>query len=201
MDESSLSGMNVEHPISSSETINTSNNTNISFQKDNKLSDDLKKQIIRSIARNLKEIIKDNILNNQMKFIQKDILYYKNIPSISIEDYIYRIYKNTKMNLSTLIISIIYIDRFCELNSYYISMNNIHNIFLTACLLSLKFNEDKTISSKYYSYVAGIPVFILNNFEFYFCQKLKFSFFVEPNLYQQYFEYFCQIPIKKKGKQ
>jgi len=197
MNESSISKINTDNCISSKETTQTNFNT----IADNDFQDDLKKQIIKLIAKNLKEIIKDNILNNQMKMMQQDILYFKMIPNISLENYIYRIFKNTKMNISTLILSIIYIDRFCELNQYVISMNNIHNLLLTACLLSMKFNEDEIISSKYYAYIAGIPVFILNNFELYFCIKLNFSFFVEESLFQKYYDFFCKNPnIKKKSQ-
>lgn len=196
MDESSSSGTNLTNSLPSKVTSTTIHNVNVSFEKDYPLTEKFQKQIIKSIARILREIIKDNILNNQMKFLQQDILYYQNIPNISLEDYIYRIYKNTKMNLSTLIISIIYIDRFCENNKYVISMNNIHNLLLTCCLLSLKYNEDKNISSKYYAYVAGVSVITLNNLEFFLCIKLNHCFFVEQELYQKYFDYFSKN-IKK----
>ena len=153
----------------------------------------MQKQIIKSIAQNLKEIIKENIRNNQMKFIKLDIFYISRQPPISLEDYINRIFKNTKMNISSLIISIIYIDRFTELNGYVLSLKNIHRIFLTACLLSFKFNEDININTKYYANVAGIPVQDLNNLEFYLIVNLNFSLFVDYDTYQKYFEYFCKF--------
>ena len=153
----------------------------------------LKKHIIKSIAQNLKGIIKENIQNNQMKFVIKsDIFYLNHFPPISIEDYINRIYQRTKMNISTLIISVIYIDRFCETNGYVLSLNNIHRIILAACLLSIKFNEDINLSTQYYASVAGVPVNDLNNLECYLYVKLKFSLFVEYDFYQKYFEYFCK---------
>ena len=110
MNESlSFSGFNTDNSLCSKETVNTST----SFEKDNPIPQDKKKYITKSISKNLKEIIKENIQNNQMKFVQKDIFYFNSIPEISIDDYINRIYKYTKMNISSLIMSIIYIDRFC----------------------------------------------------------------------------------------
>ena len=188
MNESSISSFNTDISISSKEAINTST----SFEKDNPVSEDIKKYIIKSISKNLKEIIKENIQNNQMKYVRNDIFYYSHVPSIAIEDYIKRIYKNTKMNISSLIMSIIYIDTFCEINRYVLSMNNIHRIILTACLLSIKFNEDININTKYYAEVAGIPVQDLNNLEFHFIVKIRFSLFVDYYIYQKYFEYFCK---------
>jgi len=167
---------------------------------DNPISEDIKIHIIKSISKNLKEIIKENIKNKQILFIKNDIFYYKHIPTITIEDYIKRIYKCTKMNLSSLINSIIYIDTFCEMNKYVLSMHNIHRMLLTSCLLSIKFNEDVNVNTKYYAEVAGIPVQDLNNLEFYFIVKIRFSLFVNYYIYQKYFEYFCKYKISEDKK-
>ena len=167
---------------------------------DNPISEDIKMHIIKSISKNLKEIIKENIKNKQILFIKNDIFYYKHIPTITIEDYIKRIYKCTKMNLSSLINSIIYIDTFCEMNKYVLSMHNIHRMLLTSCLLSIKFNEDVNVNTKYYAEVAGIPVQDLNNLEFYFIVKIRFSLFVNYYIYQKYFEYFCKYKISEDKK-
>jgi len=194
MDESSLSGFTTENSLSISSKempINSCTKYEKYFSK--YISKDLKKRIIKSIAQNLKGIIKENIQNNQMKFVIKsDIFYLNHFPPISIEDYINRIYNGTKMNISTLIMSIIYIDRFCETNGYVLSLNNIHRILLAACLLSIKFNEDFNMNTQYYANVAGVQVNDLNNLECYLYVKLKFSLFVEYDFYQKYFEYFCQ---------
>jgi len=173
-----------------------------SFEKYNSIynSKDLNKQIIKSITHNLREIIKENIHNNQMKYVIKSDLFYLNrLPPISIEDYIKRIFNYTKMNLSSLILSIIYIDRFCESNGYILSLNNIHRMLLAACLLSIKFNEDININTKYYANVAGVSVTDLNNLEYYFYVKLEFSLYIDYDFYQKYFEYFCKnIKIDNK---
>ena len=194
MDESILSGFTTENSLSAI-TKEASLNTFKSLEKyfPIYISKDLQKRIIKSIAQNLKGIIKENIQNNQMKFVNKsDIFYLNHFPPISIEDYINRIYKGTKMNISTLILSIIYIDRFCETNGYILSLNNVHRILLAACLLSLKFNEDVNIDAQYYANIAGVPINDLNNLECYLYVKLKFSLFVEHDFYQKYFEYFSK---------
>ena len=183
-----MNEISIDNSISSKETINSS----ISFERDNPISEDIKMHIIKSISKNLKEIISENIQNNQRKYIKNDIFYYRHIPTITIEDYIKRIYKCTKMNISSLINSIIYIDTFCEMNKYVLSMHNIHRILLTSCLLSIKFNEDINVNTKYYAEVAGIPVQDLNNLEFYFIVKIRFSLLVDYYMYQKYFEYFCK---------
>jgi len=192
MEESSTDNINFNNIIDSKPNFLSSQ---ASFEKYNPIynSKDLNKHIIKSITHNLREIIKENIHNNQMKYVIKSDLFYLNrLPPISIEDYIKRIFNYTKMNLSSLILSIIYIDRFCELNGYILSLNNIHRMLLAACLLSIKFNEDININTKYYANVAGVTVTDLNNLENYFYIKLNFSLYIDYDFYQKYFEYFCK---------
>jgi len=197
MEDLSSSVINTDNSISSKETaINTSQN----LETKNEISPYKQKQIIKSIAQNLRDIIKENIRKNLIKYVKYDLFYIGRNPPISIEDYINRIYKMTKMNISSLILSVIYIDRFSELNGYILSMKNIHRIILTACLLSIKFNEDVNISSKYYASIAGIPVYDLNNLEFYLIVKLQFGLFVNYDIYQKYFEYFCKPMSNEKKK-
>ena len=163
MDESSSTIVNTDNSTSSKETaINT--NPNIEYY--NQISPYMEKHIIKSIAQNLRDIIRENIRNNQMKYVKFDLFFINRQHSISIEDFINLIYKSTKMSISTLIMSIIYIDKFCEINKYILSLKNIHRILIASCLLSIKFNED-SISTKYYSKIAGTNDIDLNNLEIY----------------------------------
>ena len=193
MDDSSSTIMNTDNSISSKETeINTSQN----IEYNNQISLFTQKHIIKSIAQNLRDIIKQNIRNNQMKNVRHDLFYIQGQFSISIEEYINIIFKGTKMSLSTLIISIIYIDKFIELNGYILSLKNIHRILVASCLLSIKFNED-TISTKYYSKIVGINDNDLNILELYFYIKLQFSLLIDYDCYKQYFDYFSNFNLDK----
>ena len=193
MDDSSSIIINTDNSISSKETaINTSQN----IDNYNQISSYDPKQIIKSIAQNLRDIIRENIRNNQMKYVKQDLFYINRHQSISIEDFIKLIYKNAKMSLSTLIISIIYIDKFCEINKYILSLKNVHRILIASCLLSIKFNED-CISTKYYSKIVGIYDCDLNNLELYFYIKLQFSLFVDDDDYKRYFDYFSKFNLGK----
>ena len=102
------------------------------------------------------------------------------------------------INISTLIISIIYIDKFCDKNDYYLTQNNIFRILLSVCILSLKFNEDITVNYKNYSEIAAVSVEDLKNLEFYMYLKLHFSLKVEYDLYKSYYDYFSNYSLPKK---
>ena len=97
------------------------------------------------------------------------------------------------MNISTLILSIIYIDAFCERFQYVLSLNNIYRLLIIAIYISLKYNEDVFVNTKTYAAIAGVSPDDLKNLEFQMCVALDFSFFVKSDYYQQYFVYFSKF--------
>ena len=194
MNESSILSNTSDASIVSRET-----EVNSSYESQTSKETDLKNHIINSISISLKDIIKENkktISNN----VNKDIFYLSFIPPISLEDYIKRLVKYSNMDISTLINSIIYIDYFCDKNKYYLTPNNIFRILLSACLLSLKFNEDITVNYKTYAEIAAVSVEDLKNLEFYMYLKLHFSLNVKYELYKSYYDYFANYKIPKNEK-
>ena len=191
MNESLLSNT-TDNSIVSRET-----EINSSYESQTSKETDLKNHIINSISLSLKDIINENI-KLISKDANKDIFYLSFIPPISLEDYIKRLMKYSKMDISTLIISIIYIDYFCDKNKYFLTPNNIFRILLSACLLSLNFNEDIIVNDKEYAEIAAVSVEDLKNLEFYMYLKLHFSLNVKYELYKSYYDYFANYKIKKK---
>ena len=194
MDESSLLCNTTDNSIVSKET-----DINSSYESQTSKEIDLNNQIINSISLSLKDIINENIQIE--KYVKKDMFYLSFIPPISLKDYIIRLFKYSKMEISSLIIAIIYIDSFCNKNKYILTANNIYRIVLSACLLSIKFNEDITINYKYYSEIAAVSLEDLKNLEFYMFLKLHFSLKVEYDLYKSYYDYFKNYSIPKKDKE
>ena len=192
MDESSL-GNNTDISIISRETdANTSVNT--SFESQCPISPNLKNHIISAIALNLKDLIEENKKNNNF-FWKDNIFYLEQIPPISLEDYIRHLVKYTNMNISTLILSIIYIDQFCEKYRYILSLNNIYRLLLVSVFISLKFNEDVMVDAKTYANIAGVSLDDLKMLELQMCTALNFEFFVKSEYYQQYFAYFSKYSV------
>lgn len=184
-------------------SINTNDNSFLikesetSFEKQTvENNDTLKTHIIDSIALCLEELIKDK------RKTAHDIFYLSLIPQISLNEYIKNLIKLTNMNISTLIIAIIYIDRFCYLNNYILTINNIYRILISTCLLSLKFNQDEKITNKKYSEIVHVSIKDLKILEFQMYLKLQFSLVVEIKLYKKYFDYFSNysLPQLKRTK-
>lgn len=194
MDES-LSSVNTDNSIVSKET---EASTSISFEAQNSISQDIKNHIINAVTVNLKDIIEENRQSDREKYIRQDIFYLSNIPSISLNSYIKRLVKYTKMDISSLILSIIYIDMFCIKFKYVLSLNNIYRLLLTSCLISIKYNEDITVDTKTYSEIAGVSVEDLNNLELQFFVLLDYKLSVTEDYYQQYFDYLSKFILSKE---
>ena len=163
-----------------------------SLDKKNQLNKLLKEDKIRI---NTIKIISD-LLNNiceenenktqNISLINIKQFMTKVIPSISIEDYMMNLFIYTKINESTIILILIYIDRFCNLNNVSLSYYNIHKIILAAMISAIKYNEDNIYSMNFYAKLGGISTVELNLLEYKFLTMIHFSVFVEEELFTKY---------------
>lgn len=84
-------------------------------------------KIVTLVALSIKEIIEinKNVSNEKDYFEAKNAetspFYSKRVPNITLEAYLQRIVKYTKMEASSLILTSIYVDRFCEKNEYFLT--------------------------------------------------------------------------------
>ena len=54
----------------------------------------------------------------------------KKVPNVTIQNYLMRLLKYTKMENSTLVLILVYIDRVCDLNKMQLNYYNIHKYIL-----------------------------------------------------------------------
>lgn len=142
------------------------------------------------------EIISDLFINiceeNKIKKKNKNFLIKsftnKFIPSITIKDYILRLAKHSKVNESTIIITLIYIDRICNMNHLNLTYYNIHKLILASFILAIKYNEENYYSMSYYSKIGGISLSELNNLEFECLILIRYNLFIQPKLFDKYYK-------------
>ena len=142
------------------------------------------------------EIISDLFINiceeNKIKKSNKNFLIKsftnKFIPSISIKDYILRLAKHSKVNESTIIIVLIYIDRICNINHLNLTYYNIHKLILASFILAIKYNEENYYSMAFYSKIGGISLSELNNLEFECLILIRYNLFIQPKLFDKYYK-------------
>ena len=143
-------------------------------------------EIISDLLNNICEEnkIKSETINQNIKPFMT-----KNIPSMSIKDYLIRLSQFTKMNESTIILILIYIDRICNINNFRLSYRNIYKLILSSMIVAIKYNEDNFYSSEIYAKLGGLSVHELNYLEFQFLILIKFSLFIEKDLFDKYNDY------------
>lgn len=110
-------------------------------------------------------------------------------PSVKITDYLERLAKYTKLENSTLIIMLIYLDRIADEFSNELTYKNIHRLVFSAVIAAIKYNEDDYYSNEFYAKVGGIKLNEANDLEEAFCVGMEFAFFVSIELFERYKSY------------
>ena len=109
-------------------------------------------------------------------------------PGLSLLNYLRRILHFLKLDFSTLIIAMIYIDRICK-EKVFLNEFNIHRIMIIAIYIAYIYNEDKKYDNNYLSLVSGMSKNEILTLEEDFLELIEFKLFVNDEVYHQYKEY------------
>ena len=150
------------------------------IEPENQLQSEVAKLILEIIDIN-KEMTNTSIHESQFSG--------KKIPKISIELYIDRLKRYFNFEDNTLILTLIYLDRFCEFNSIKLKINNFHRLFLICLLVAIKYNEDLYYPNSFYAKIGGITLTDLNCMEENYLDLIEYSVFVEEELFNKYSKY------------
>ena len=162
-------------------------------QKDNSLQLSISLAIEQLLSENRKQKYYASKIREQSKMIFSS----NSIPKISILEYLNRIVNYTKIEDSTLITAIIYLDLVGQ-NEIYLTDYNIHTLLLICILIAIKMNEDSIYSNDYYAQVAGISLKKLNKIEHEFLNMNKFKLFVDKDLFDKYQQYLSNFYLNTK---
>lgn len=67
----------------------------------------------------------------------------REIPDLTIQSYLERIFRYTKACPSVYVVAYVYIDRFCQINpGFKISLTNVHRLLITTIMIASKYVED-----------------------------------------------------------
>ena len=79
---------------------------------------------------------------NNLKEKKETNFCSKEIPNITITNYILRLTKKINIEPSTLILGIIYFDKICNKGNIILSFLNVYRLILISLVLAIKFNEE-----------------------------------------------------------
>ena len=149
--------------------------------------------LINAISRTLSTILnKNKSLKNYREIIKKQNMMCfsaHSIPNISIKDYLIRIQNYSQLEKSTLILSLILIDRMCKKSNIALTIYNIHRILFSSVLISIKYNEDSYFDNTFYAQIAGIKPNELKLLEYKFLEFNDFNVYTNDYDYEQYEKY------------
>lgn len=179
--------------------MNNINNNLIDNEYSNKfnLLNNKTKDIVNKLSSVLLKIImpygdnnNSNVSNYNYKFNLKSSFDANIISSLSLKNYISRIVYYSQVNNSTIIISLIYLDRYLNNSNICLTENNVYLLILTSLHLSTKMNEDKLLKDKDYSYVGSIENKLLIYNESLFLTTIKYNTYVSNTEFNNYNNYF-----------
>lgn len=160
------------------------------------IGQDVIDKLIASISSTLTRLLEQNKklpdYQKAVKSQSKMPFSSREIPNISLSDYLSRISYYSKPEESTLILSLIYIDKMCQMGSIMLSEYNIHRILFSSILTSIKYNEDQYYDINYYAEVAGVSPKELLLIEEEFLDEIDFTLFVGEDEYKKYYEYLTE---------
>lgn len=109
------------------------------------------------------------------------------IPSVSINDYLFRIARYFLCSPECFVIALVYIDRVMKKHGdFVICKLNIHRLVVTSMMLAVKFFDDVYYSNAYYAKVGGVKGPEMNLLELHFLKLIDWQLFVSPEEFELY---------------
>jgi hypothetical protein len=185
-----MSSEEIEYNSSSNISSNYQSPKNTST-KNNTISSSINPYIIytKTLLHILSENKKSNDYYKKIESNYDGHFTYKVKPPITLFDYLKRIIKYLKIEFSTLIISMIYIDRICK-ERVFINEYNIHRVMLISIYIAYTFNEDCIHDNNYLALVSGISKKEMVLLENEFLELIDFKLFVSDDTFNEYKKYF-----------
>ena len=125
------------------------------------------------------------LLNTTM--IEMEIFNTNKKPSVPVKKFLERVVKYCQPEPSTFITSLIYLDNILLKTKTKLTCMNSYNLFYTCFVLSMKFNEDRHNSNKFYAKVCGVNINDFLLMEYRALKYLDFSLFIQSETYELYY--------------
>eukprot|EP01018_Ginkgo_biloba_P011073 Gb_27032 [translate_table: standard] len=122
-------------------------------------------------------------------FIQRKYRVFDGVqvPDMSIERYLERIFKYVNCCPSVFVVAYAYIDRLIQFHPQFrITCVNVHRLLITAVMVASKFLEDLNYRNSYYARVGGLGSEEMNKLEMDFLFLMGFKLQVTVNVFESY---------------
>ncbi|XP_062099821.1 cyclin-P3-1-like [Humulus lupulus] len=107
-------------------------------------------------------------------------------PSLSIRQYVDRIFKYSGCSPSCFVVANIYLDRFLKNTEIHLTSLNVHRLLITSVMLAAKFMDGAFFNNAYYAKVGGVSTSELNRLEMWFLFTIDFRLQVNVETFGKY---------------
>ena len=181
------------------ESLLTENNNNIHFENSYKtyinqlidiiadILDKLTNKSNEQIEKEQKEDENGEIILLNTTMIEMEIFNTNKKPSVPVKKFLERVVKYCQPEPSTFITSLIYLDNILLKTKTKLTCMNSYKLFYACFVLSMKFNEDRHNSNKFYAKVCGVNINDFLLMEYRALKYLDFSLFIQTETYELYY--------------
>ncbi|XP_043721027.1 cyclin-P3-1-like [Telopea speciosissima] len=142
----------------------------------------------RSVQKN------EKLLETTQKKDSVTIFHGLRAPSLSIRQYVDRIFKYSSCSPSCFVVAYIYIERFMQRTDIHLTSLNVHRLVITSVMVAAKFIDDAFYNNAYYAKVGGVNIAEMNKLEMKFLFSLDFRLHVTVGT----FDWYC-LQLEKEG--
>ncbi|KAK8688481.1 hypothetical protein V6N13_087245 [Hibiscus sabdariffa] len=147
-------------------------------------------RILTLVCSFLEKSVKENVMlsdaANCKDKVAVTVVHGLRVPTISIRQYIDRMFKYAQCSPSCFLVAYIYLDRFGQQTDLHLTSFNVHRLLLTSVMVAAKFMDDLYFNNAYYARVGGVSTAELNSLEMEFLFSLDFRLQVSINTFERY---------------
>ena len=151
--------------------------------------------LIKIIGDTIEQLVKykQKIKNLEENYKNKISLNIKEIPNITITNYLKRLIRHSNPEPSTVILGVIYFDRICNNGNIIFNFFNVYKLLLISFVLAIKFNEEYFETNQYYSKIGGLNLNNFNKLEIKVLEIINYDLYVYEDLYVNYLNQFSAL--------
>ncbi|PWA15468.1 cyclin-P3-1 [Artemisia annua] len=145
-------------------------------------------KVIALLSSILQESVEDN--ENLLKTTHtKDILtdfHGSRAPTLTIKQYVDRIFRYSRCSPSCFVVAYIYMDRFIQAENIILTSLNVHRLLITSIMVAAKFIDEAFFNNAYYAKVGGVTTAEMNRLEMKFLFGIDFQLYVNDSTFRKY---------------
>ncbi|XP_028770911.1 cyclin-P3-1 [Neltuma alba] len=118
-------------------------------------------------------------------------------PNMSLRQYMERIYKYSRCSPCCFVIAQIYMERYFQRKSGYLTSFNVHRLLITTIMVAAKFVDDGCYSNGHYARVGGVSTAEMNRMELELLFSLDFRLFITTEVFCRYCQQLDQEVVQQ----